>query len=369
MKTWDVIILGGGIIGVSLARELRKHGAGVLIVERSQPGREASWASAGMLAPSGSQLPEALAPLARASAQMFPEFAHELEDESRMHVDLRDQGTIVTAEEADERNALPELSEAELRALEPNLAYRPGLHVLQERSVDPHALMTALVAAAKHRNVHFASGSPAQEVSSSGGQLSVKTERSAYLAPAVVNCCGAWSGLVVAGRPDYLCVPVRPVKGQMLCLAASRRDFLKHTVRSAEVYLAPRSDGRILVGATVEEAGFDKRVQPEVIQKFHQLAANFAPELGEARMLEAWAGLRPGTADSLPVMGKTALPGYFVASGHFRNGILLAPVTAAIMANVVRGLESPFDLTPFSLDRFDVPEQFRPKVEISFKRA
>jgi glycine oxidase len=164
-------------------------------------------------------------------------------------------------------------------------------------------------------------------------------------------------------------VPVRPVKGQILSLAAPRRDFLKHTVRSAEVYLVPRSDGRILVGATVEEALFDKRVQPEVIQRFHQLAANFAPELGEARMLEAWAGLRPATADNLPVLGKTALPGYFVATGHFRNGILLAPVTAAIMANVVRGLESPFDIRAFSLKRFDVPEQFRPKITVNFKRA
>lgn len=366
MKTWDVIILGGGIIGMSLARELRKHGAEVLIVERSQPGREASWASAGMLAPSGSRLSEALAPLTRASAQMFPEFVHEIEDESGTRVDLRRDGAIVTAEEADKRNASGELSESELRSLEPNLAYRPGLHFVEESSVDTRALMSALVAAAKHRNVHFASGSPALEVSGSGSQLAVKTERSEYVAPAVVNCCGAWAGLLAANKTIH--VPVRPVKGQMLCLAAPRRDFLKHTVRSTEVYLVPRSDGRILVGATVEEA-FDKRVQPEVIQRFHQLAANFAPELGEARMLEAWAGLRPGTRDNLPVLGKTPLPGYSVASGHFRNGILLAPVTAMIMANLVRGLESPFDLTPFSLKRFDVPEQLRPRIEVNFKSA
>lgn len=365
MKTWDVIILGGGIIGMSLGRELRKHGADVLIVERSQPGREASWASAGMLAPSGSRLPEVLSSLTRASAQMFPEFVHELEDESGTRVDLRNQGTIVTAEEADKSNASPELSQSELRSLEPNLAYRSGLHFVEERSVDPRALMSALVAAVKHRNVHFASGSPAVKIFDSGGQLAVKTERSEYLAPAVVNCCGAWSGMLAANQKIH--VPVRPVKGQMLSLATPRRDFLKHTVRSTEVYLVPRSDGRILVGATLEEALFDKRVEPEVIQKFHQLAANFAPELGEARMLEAWAGLRPCTADNLPVMGKTTLPGYFVATGHFRNGILLAPVTAMIMADVVRGLESPFDLTPFSLKRFDVPEQ--PQNEISLKSA
>jgi glycine oxidase len=365
VKTWDVIILGGGIIGVSLARELRKHGAHVIVVERGQPGREASYASAGMLAPFGSHMPDALAPLARASAQMFPEFVHELEDESGERVDLRTNGAIVTADEADERNPPSELSESELRSLEPNLAYRPGLYFAQESSVDPRALIWALVAAAKHRNVHFASGFPVMEVAGSGGRVSVKTERSAHVAPAVVNCCGAWSATVVAN--GEIVVPVRPVKGQMLCLAGPRRDFLKHSVRSAEAYLVPRSDGRILVGATIEEAGFDKRVEPEVMQRFHQVAANFAPDLGEARMLEAWAGLRPATADNLPVLGKTPLPGYFVASGHFRNGVLLAPVTAAIMANVVRGLDSPFDIRAFSLKRLDTPEQFRPIIQV--KRA
>jgi glycine oxidase len=350
VKVWDVIIVGGGVIGLSLARELRKHGAEVAVVERSQPGREASHAAAGILSPFGSHLADALRPLALSSMQLFPEFVHELEDESDMRVDLRAQGALVRSEELGEAAVASELNEAELRSLSPCLAYQPGFYLVDERSVDPRALIVALLAASKHRAIHVAVGSPASAVARKDGHLALKSERTEYLAPVVVNCCGAWSPEI-----DYegqQALPVRPVKGQMLSLAAPRRDLLKHMVRTSEVYLVPRSDGRILVGATVEEAGFDKRVQPDVIQKYHQLAANLLPDLGEARMLEAWAGLRPGTPDDLPILGRTSLPGYFVANGHFRNGILLAPLTAAIMASLIRGLESPFDITPFAADRF-----------------
>ena len=350
MKTWDAIIVGGGIIGVSLARELRKHGAEVLIVERTQPGREASHAAAGILSPFGSHLPQALRPLALNSLKMFAEFVHEVEDESGIRVDLRDEGALLRAEEFDSDSMAQELSEADLRRLSPCLAYQPGFYLVDERSVDPRALMSALLTAAKHRGIQVATGSPASIVTHKDHRLSVKSERTEYLAPVVVNCCGAWSAEV--GYEGDHAVPVRPVKGQVLSLAAPRRDLLKHTVRTSEVYLVPRSDGRILVGASVEEAGFDKRVQPDVIQRYHQLAANLVPDLGEARMLEAWAGLRPGTPDELPILGRTPVSGYFVATGHFRNGILLAPVTAVLMASIIRGLEPAFDIAPFSPQRF-----------------
>ena len=350
MKTWDVIIVGGGVIGVSLARELSKYGAKVLIVERSQLGREASHAAAGILSPFGSHMPHALRPLAQSSLDMFTEFVHEVEDESGVRVDLRDHGALVSTEEVSE-DAMPSpLTEAELRALSPRVAYRPGLHLVDEKSVDPRALMSALEAAAKHREIDLATGWAIKQISCRDGLLAVRSERTEYFAPIVVNCCGAWSAELETEAD--LRVPVRPVKGQILCLASPRRDLLGHMIRTPEVYLVPRSDGRILVGATVEEAGFDKRVQPDVIQHYHQLAANLVPDLGEARMLEAWAGLRPGTPDDLPILGGTSVPGYFVATGHFRNGILLAPVTALAMANVTRGLESPLDIAPFSPDRF-----------------
>jgi glycine oxidase len=127
---------------------------------------------------------------------------------------------------------------------------------------------------------------------------------------------------------------------------------LQHVIRASEVYLVPRSDGRILIGATVEEAGYDKRTDADTIQRLHQAALDLVPALKAARVLEAWAGLRPGTPDDLPILGATTTPGYFVAAGHFRNGILLAPVTAHVMAQVVTGVKSDYDISTFSPGRF-----------------
>jgi glycine oxidase len=138
----------------------------------------------------------------------------------------------------------------------------------------------------------------------------------------------------------------------MVCFVMPRRDLLQHVVRSPEIYLIPRSDGRLLAGATVEEAGFDKRTVPETIQTLERAALAMLPALQDARILEAWAGLRPGTPDALPILGATPTPGYFVATGHFRDGILLAPITARLMAQLVLGETPQFDLSSFSASRF-----------------
>ena len=138
----------------------------------------------------------------------------------------------------------------------------------------------------------------------------------------------------------------------MLCLAAESRDLLRHVIRAPEIYLVPRSDGRILVGATVEEAGYDKRTDAVTIQRMHQAAIHLVPALAQARMLEAWAGLRPGSPDNLPILGATSTQGYFVATGHFRDGILLTPITARVMAQVISGEKPDYDLSPFSPMRF-----------------
>lgn len=347
VKTWDVIIAGGGIIGLTLSIELRKRGASVLIVERKEPGQEASRAAAGMLADCTLETPAALQTLASASARMYPEFVHQLQDESGLNVDLRDQGTILFLG-VEQRSAFQNdlLSLASLSTLEPKLSGQGSAVFLKERSVDPRALSAAALQAAKHRGVDVASGSSATSVLISGGHVTgLETEKTKYAALKVVNCAGAWAGLFGPRR-----FPTRPVKGQMLSLVAPH--VIEHVIRAPEVYLVPRSDGRVLAGSTLEEAGFDKRTVPGTIEQLHKAAVKLVPALGQARMLEDWAGLRPGTPDDLPILGPTETAGYFVATGHFRDGILLAPVTAQVMAQVITGVHPDYDLSPFSPARF-----------------
>jgi glycine oxidase len=352
MKNWDVIVIGGGIIGLSLSIELRKKGANVLVVERGEPGREASYAAGGMLVDTLLETPQALQSLATASARMYPEFVHELEVESGTKVDLRDRGTIFfPAEKVQESAGSTWLTSlpAPLSELEPSLAERTGpAFYLQERSVDPRALVAAALRAAKHRGVDVSSGEEVTAVNLSEGRVTgVATKKTSYHAPTVVNCAGAWSGQITPHA-----FPTRPVKGQMLYLVSPSHGLLKHVVRSPECYLIPRSDGRILVGTTVEEAGFDKRTDVATIQRLHHAAIAMVPELVNAKILEDWAGLRPGTPDALPILGATSTPGYYVATGHFRDGILLAPVTAQVMADVIEGKNPDYDLVPFSPSRF-----------------
>ena len=357
MKSWDIVIAGGGIVGVSLARELRKHGASVLIVERGEPGREASHAAAGMLAWCDPMLPHPLKRLARVSAEMYPEFVQEIEDESGMRVDLRMQGTIACLPDPPTGEAASYLSAGdwrplgtdEIARLEPRLEYSSqATYWTPEGSVDPRGLIAASVKAGKHRGVDIASGSAVTAVEVEGNRaVAVKTAKTRYAAGKVVNCCGAW-----AGQIPPLSFPTRPVKGQMLCVIAPQHGLVNHVVRAPEVYVVPRSDGRIVIGSTLEDAGFDKRVDPGTIQRLHQAAADLIPELGEARMLETWAGLRPGTPDALPLLGATEVDNYFIAAGHYRDGILLAPVTALVMSQAVRGLKPDFELSAFSPARF-----------------
>jgi glycine oxidase len=352
VKTWDVIIVGGGIIGLSLALALRKRGARVLVAERGEPGREASYAAAGMLVDCAAETAVALQPLAIASARMYPEFVHELKDESGIDVDLRDDGTILfpAPEHAHARPdfATGSLLPAPLNELEPGLAdsQRTAIH-LKERSVDPRALASAAIKAAKHREVDVASGTEVSAVLVSNNRVTgVNTEKTSYAAPVVVNCGGAW-----AGHLGPVKIPTRPVKGQMLSVVGVALGP-RHVVRAPEVYLVPRSDGRILIGATVEEAGFDKRTDAATIQRLHQAGVALFPSLKEGRMLEAWAGLRPGSPDNLPILGATNVDGYFAATGHFRDGILLTPITALVMSQLITGQQLHHDISAFSPARF-----------------
>jgi glycine oxidase len=351
VKTWDVIVIGGGIIGLSLAIELHKRGAAVLIVERGEAGREASHAAGGMLVDCPLETAPALQELATASARMYPEFVHELEVESGVKVDLSDHGTIIfpSADHLPQAETL--LRPASAAELEPGLnSILQGRRAfyLAERCVDPRALCAAAVQTAKRRGVDFSSGDEVIRVNVSGGCASgVTTTKTALHAAKVVNCAGAWAGKI--GPHAF---PTRPVKGQMLYLVMPSRDLLKHVIRAPEAYLIPRSDGRVLVGTTVEEAGFDKRTDAATIQRLHRAAINLVPKLADARILEDWAGLRPGTPDALPILGETPTRGYYAATGHYRDGILLAPITAEIVSKAIEGNDCGYDLTAFLPMRF-----------------
>ncbi len=355
MKTWDVVIIGGGVIGLSLAWRLRRDGASVLIVEKSEPGREATHAAGGMIAHCDPNNPPALATLIAASARMYPQFVRELRDESFESPDLRSAGTIAFLEEGESPgcDAARPITEDELARMEPLVSLRGRTYFLPESSVDPRKLASALEKTLRHQGVDFVTGSPVNEVAVLAGRAAgVRTAKSFYAGDAVVNCAGAWASMMKPFGP-----PTRPVKGQMVSVvpqpgAHRPGPLIEHVVRTPEVYIIPRSDGRIVLGATVEEAGFDKRVDPDTIQRLQKAAAKVAPIIGEMRIHEVWAGLRPGSPDDLPILGATALPGYFAATGHYRDGILLAPITALVMAQLLSGKKPDCDLAAFSPLRF-----------------
>jgi len=341
VKSWDVIIAGAGIIGISLALELRERGHAVLVLDRAEPGGESSSAAAGMLAPSDPETPPALRPMAFASARMFPEFARNLETAGRMQVDFRRIGTIALLHDAPAPAEYRSLSADELQRLEPSLKNAgQSAFFVQEDSVDPLLLMQAALAAARNLDVEIRGHAAVEDIRPRDNGVEVLTPANTFSARCVVDCRGAWSG-----------APVKPRKGQMLYVQP-RVGVLQHVLRAPDVYLVARSSGKVLVGATVEDVGYDKSVDPATIHSLLSAATKYLPELASAPITQSWAGLRPGTPDDLPIIGPTETPGVFLASGHFRNGILLAPITAKIMADLVEGRPSPIDVTAFAPSRF-----------------
>jgi glycine oxidase len=341
VKSWDVIITGAGIIGVSLALELRERGRAVLVLDRGGPGGEASSSAAGMLAAADPETPPALRSIAFESARMFPEFVRKLETAGRMQVDFRRAGTIALLPDAPAPREYRSLSTDELQRLEPSLK-NPGQHAffVPEDSIDPFLLMQAALAAARNLGVEVRGDAAVQDIRPRDNAVEVLTPADTFSAHCAVDCRGAWSG-----------APVRPRKGQMLYVQPQAA-MLQHVLRAPDVYLVPRSSGKVLIGATVEDVGYDKSVDPATIHALLIAAAKYLPELASAPITQSWAGLRPGTPDGLPILGPTDAPRVFVASGHFRNGILLSPITAKIMANLVEGRPSPLDIGAFAPARF-----------------
>jgi len=347
----DVAVVGGGLIGLSVALELAQRGAVVRVFDRGEPGRGASWAGAGMLAPYSEHTgDEELLALCARSLAAYPEFVQRVSAAAGVNVDLALDGIVEAAFDAEGLERLDALrrdliaqgaccERLERRAVliaEPSLGHHVagGLLIHGQGCVDNRRLGRALLAACRRLDVavHSAVGNLAVECDTRR-VLGIRSDFGFAPAATVVNAAGAWAGQL-AGVPSSALPSVSPVKGQMLALAAPV-DFLRRPTWVPGAYLVPRPDGRLLVGATVEDAGFDERVTAGAIAALLSAALRAAPTLGAFTVTETWSGLRPGTPDGRPFIGPTALEGLIDATGHYRNGILLAPITAALVASFV----------------------------------
>jgi glycine oxidase len=370
----DVVVAGAGLIGLAIAFELAERGAAVRVYDREEPARAASWAGAGMLAPYTERIAnEAMMALCLASLDEYPRFVDRIAGRSGIDPHLKLDGVFYAAFGDLELAALRQhafalrargvpadlLDRAQALSSEPWLAasLSGGLIKQNEGHVDNRRLGRALSAACRARGVRIERSERLALECDERRVLGVVADRGFVAAGAVVNACGAWAAQL-PGVPRDCVPPVVPIKGQMLALAAPA-GFVRRASWVPGAYLVPRDDGRLLIGATVEAAGFDQRVTAEGMHELLHAALVAAPSLGGFAVTEQWAGLRPGTPDELPVLGATPLEGLFVAAGHYRNGILLAPATARLIADA---LETGDDsaLRPFSLDRFGT-EDARPK--------
>lgn len=371
--TADVVVIGGGTIGTATAWRCAQRGLSVIVVD-PDPGRGAWHTAAGMLSPT-SELQYAEEPLfrlGRESVARFPAFVEELEQLTGQHVAFWPCGTLSTAWDAADLAAQRDLyafwqsvgAEArlltgrELRELEPALAagVPGGLLVADDHQVDPRRLHRALGAAAEQAGVtSFRSTAEVRAGERvTGVRLADGTDISAGW---VVNAAGAWAA-GIAGIPADCVAPVRPVKGQTLRLRLPGPPRLQHVVRGSvrgyPVYLVPRADGRIVVGASVEDVGFDDRPRAGAVYELLRDAQTLLPELGEAELEEVCTGFRPGSPDNAPIIGPTALPGLVHATGHYRNGILLTPVTADALATLIADGRLPAAVSAFTPGRFEV---------------
>ena len=366
MKKFDVAIAGGGVIGGAIALELARAGLRVAVFDRQQPGQEASWASAGILSPA----PEnpgmvVMVPLGKASLGLYPEFVAQVEEISGKNTGFRPKGTIEALFSHDTKAELSTiialhhglglkaepLRAADARELEPALSEEVEAAVLrpEEGSIDNRALTAAILEAAQRSGAEVFSGNGAKAIWREGNRcvgLVLQNER--VEAKWTVIAAGCFSAMI-EGIAPY--APVRPAKGQM---AALRADDLKmeRVLWSEKIYLVPRNDGRILAGATIEYAGFDKRTTAGGIEKILSAAIDLAPDLANAHVEETWAGLRPDSPDHLPILGPTDIDGLLIATGHFRSGILLAPVTARLVREWITEQRVSVDWDRFSPLRF-----------------
>ena len=370
-SSYDVAVVGAGIVGLACGWRAAQRGLSVLVVERDASGAGASGVAAGMLAPvTEAEFGEqALLALNLAGAGLWPEFEAELAEASAVEIGYRRSGALVVAADRDDGEELRRLHAfqrslglesdwlpgRECRRLEPRLSPRVGggISAPQDHAVDPAATVRALAIAFEAAGGELASGSEVKGLLVDGDAVAgVRTAHGDVAAGHVVVAAGCWSG-GLAGLPEAARPPVRPVKGQILRLRGPRIPPLaERVIRSPRCYLVPRADGSVVLGATVEERGFDTRVTADGVHRLLEAATEVVPDVGELELVDARAGLRPGTPDNAPLIGGAALEGLLWATGHHRNGVLLAPLTAAAIAELVCGGEPPAAVAAFGPDRF-----------------
>jgi glycine oxidase len=329
--TRDVLIAGGGIIGLSLAVELAADAFSVTVIERDRSMRGASWAAAGMLAAEDPHHPAALVPLARLSRDLYPEYLARIERLSQMRVPLRTSIALQQSNESRDAATVERIAPG-LRSL--------NFELLEEASLDPRDLCNALPVAAREAGVEIIEGVAVVGRRSHAGRVRAETAAGDFHSRLFVDCRGVFS----EGE-------IEPRKGQMLMIAFEP-ERLSCVVRTQHVYLVPRGDGRVVIGATVERDVRDTVVHEDALAGLIAQADALLPGIATAKRVASWAGIRPGTPDHLPLIGATADTNCFVASGHFRNGILLAPGTARVMSQLLRGRVPDVSVDAFSPLRF-----------------
>jgi glycine oxidase len=367
-----VAVIGAGVIGLGIGWRLAQRGHAVTVVDKGAAGSGASHAAAGMLAACAEAEPgeENLIALGRASQALWPDFAAELEAASGMSIDLRQEGTLVVALTADDqarihhhlefqkRLGLPVewITAAQARKREPHLGARlaGALWSPQDHQADNRKLAAALRIAAERAGVRLHENAQVVRLLLERGRVVgiVLADGREMRADVTVLAAGPWSR-GIEGLPAELRPPVRPIKGQMIALQMdAAAPLLTHVLWGPNIYMVPRKDGRLLLGATVEEKGFDATLTAGGMLTLLEAAWRVIPAIEELPIVETWAGHRPGSRDDAPILGPAALPGLVYATGHHRNGILLTPVTADAIARFVAEGEMDALARPFGIERF-----------------
>lgn len=371
------MIIGGGVIGLSIARELSLAGAsGITLLEKGQTGKESSWAAGGMLAVDVETLQfDTFYGLCSESNRMYPAFAESLFTETGIDIELDLTGTILAAFSDEDETELEKrfgwqsatgvkvekLTVAELKKLEPSLAenVRGGLYYSEDGQVENRKLLEALKLSVIRSGVNIVEETEVQRLvlNKFGRVTGAESNNDTFMADIIILANGAWLSNILIGAEKLHVAEIHPVKGQMICFEGFEDD-LRNIIYSPRGYLIPRADGRILSGSTMEEVGFDRVVTTEAKRKLLVNAAEIFPALSHSKITAHWSGLRPMALDGLPILGPVAgYDGLIVAGGHFRNGILLAPVTARIIKDlVVEGTRSNY-FNEFSVERFSATKK------------